>query len=101
RVHERDFLPGRDGLVFVARTGEPLKRGTFRARVWKPSLTRAGLPYTLRFHDLRHSYATWLEMSDVAFDASFGRFWEPEAVTNRVPARWPVFVSPSARHAVV
>ncbi len=28
--------------------------------MWKPALHRAGLPMTLRFHDLRHSYATWL-----------------------------------------
>ncbi|PSK66868.1 Tyrosine recombinase XerD [Micromonospora sp. MH33] len=28
--------------------------------VWKPSLQRAGLPAALRFHDLRHSYASWL-----------------------------------------
>jgi integrase len=60
RLHEKEYPAGEAGLVFVARTGEPLKRGTFRARVWKPSLTRAGLPYSLRFHDLRHSYATWL-----------------------------------------
>src|SRR5262249_12527554 len=60
RLHEKEYPVGEAGLVFVARTGEPLKRGTFRARVWKPSLIRAKLPYTLRFHDLRHSYATWL-----------------------------------------
>ncbi|MEV4119479.1 tyrosine-type recombinase/integrase [Micromonospora sp. NPDC049645] len=35
-------------------------RVTLRARIWKPSLQRAGLPLALRFHDLRHSYATWL-----------------------------------------
>ena len=60
KVHARDFTTGVDGLVFVAKTGEALKRGTFRARVWKPSLDRAGLPASLRYHDLRHSYATWL-----------------------------------------
>ncbi len=58
--HERHYQPGDDGLVFVASTGAPLKRGTFRARIWKPSLQRAGLSATLRFYDLRHSYATWL-----------------------------------------
>ncbi len=30
----------------------------------------------LRFHDLRHSYATWLEMSRIATDASFGKICE-------------------------
>ncbi|WP_243422848.1 tyrosine-type recombinase/integrase [Micromonospora globispora] len=58
--HRQSFETGAEGLIFVARTGEPLKRGTFRARIWKPSLQRAGLPLGLRFHDLRHSYATWL-----------------------------------------
>ncbi|MEH1096631.1 tyrosine-type recombinase/integrase [Micromonospora sp. CPCC 205739] len=58
--HRQSFGTGADGLIFVARTGAPLKRGTFRARIWKPSLQRAGLPLGLRFHDLRHSYATWL-----------------------------------------
>jgi integrase len=28
--------------------------------VWKPARRRAGLPEELRFHDLRHAYATWL-----------------------------------------
>ncbi|RAO23355.1 hypothetical protein MED15_01195 [Micromonospora noduli] len=58
--HQQSFETGAEDLIFVARTGEPLKRGTFRARIWKPSLQRAGLPVALRFHDLRHSYATWL-----------------------------------------
>jgi integrase len=58
--HRRVFGNDDETLVFTARTGQPLKRGTFRARVWKPSLRRAGLPVALRFHDLRHSYATWL-----------------------------------------
>lgn len=58
--HQHAFDPGEEGLIFVTRTGEAIRRGTFRARVWKPSLQRAGLPIGLRFHDLRHSYATWL-----------------------------------------
>jgi integrase len=60
RRHGEDYPPGVDDLIFAASTGAALKRGTFRAKVWKPSLHRAGLPMTLRFHDLRHSYATWL-----------------------------------------
>jgi integrase len=58
--HRHCFGNHDEGPVFTASTGQLLKRGTFRARVWKPSLQRAGLPLALRFHDLRHSYATWL-----------------------------------------
>jgi integrase len=42
------------------RTGTALRRSTFRRRVWVPALAAAGLPASLRFHDLRDSYATWL-----------------------------------------
>lgn len=58
--HARCFGNDGDGLVFTTGTGEAIRRGTFRSRVWKPSLRRAGLSVALRFHDLRHSYATWL-----------------------------------------
>jgi integrase len=60
RAHERAYRVHGQEYVFLTSAGEPLKRGTFRARTWKPSLVRAALPVALRFHDLRHSYATWL-----------------------------------------
>jgi integrase len=47
-------------LVVATRTGTALRRSTFRRRVWVQALAAAGLQPTLRFHDLRHSYATWL-----------------------------------------
>ena len=47
-------------LVLATRTGTALRRSTFRRRVWVAALAAAGVPPTLRFHDLRHSYATWL-----------------------------------------
>jgi integrase len=47
-------------LVFTNSTGGPVGRTSFRARTWKPAVRRAGLLERLRFHDLRHSYATWL-----------------------------------------
>jgi integrase len=36
QLHLRAYPPGDNGLIFVARSGEPLRRGTFRARVWGP-----------------------------------------------------------------
>ncbi len=48
------------GLAFGTRTGTPMRRSNFRRQVWAPAVARSGLPTALRFHDLRHSYATWL-----------------------------------------
>lgn len=52
--------PALTDLVFPTRHGTPMLRGNFRREVWKLALLRAGLRPSLRFHDLRHSYATWL-----------------------------------------
>lgn len=57
--HRRQFPPGEGGRVFGNRDEGPLWRGSFRSRVWKPTVERSGLPVALRFHDLRHCYATW------------------------------------------
>jgi integrase len=46
--------------VFTNSIGGPVGRTSFRTRKWKPAIRRVGLPEQLRFHDLRHSYATWL-----------------------------------------
>jgi len=102
REHLEHWPASTDAPVFANEVGGPLRRTLFRARVWRPSLVRAGYLGTLcadpdggyravwtdrngsvhterfrteaaavshiarhqagglRFHDLRHSYATWL-----------------------------------------
>lgn len=47
------------GLVFPAERGTPLEPRNLH-RHFKLALKRAGLPVTTRFHDLRHSCATFL-----------------------------------------
>jgi integrase len=47
--------------VYANTVNKPLRRTLFRARVGKPTVLRSGLRPSLRFHDLRHSYATWLD----------------------------------------
>ena len=45
-------------LVFPGAGGRPLDLDTFRSRVFRPALLRAGLPPSTRIHDLRHSCAS-------------------------------------------
>lgn len=47
------------GLVFPSEVGTPIS-GRNLLRHFKSVLKRAGLPQTIRFHDLRHSCATFL-----------------------------------------
>jgi integrase len=105
--HKHRYPPNAGGLVFTSRSDAAVRRTTFRAKVWRPSLVRAGLlgkaveagPHKLmahwqddtghewskeftttreaiehivrhahgglRFHELRHSYATWLVSAGV------------------------------------
>jgi len=51
---------GPDALVFTAPMGGPLRERKFLAGVLKPAASRAGLPATLRAHDLRHTAASLL-----------------------------------------
>ncbi|HEY5013463.1 MAG TPA: site-specific integrase [Acidimicrobiia bacterium] len=46
--------PGADELLFVAPEGGPLRRSTFRTRVFDPAVKRAGLD-GMTFHGLRHT----------------------------------------------
>jgi integrase len=60
---EREILDGLwqdHGLVFTSTIGTPLNRHNVFGRSFKPLLNKAGLPHTVRFHDLRHTCATLL-----------------------------------------
>jgi integrase len=61
QVEEREMLAKswRDhGLVFCTQLGTPLNRNNIHSRSFKPLVARAGLPPTVRFHDLRYTLAT-------------------------------------------
>ena len=59
REHQlASVFSGEDELVFT-NTGRPLDGGNIVRREFKPALRRAGLPQ-IRFHDLRHSFASLL-----------------------------------------
>lgn len=46
------------GLVFCSDVGSPVSESNFSARTFKTWLAWAGLPGTIRVHDLRHTFAT-------------------------------------------
>ncbi len=37
-----------------------LRHGAWYGRLWVPALRKAGVPTTVRFHDLRHAHISWL-----------------------------------------
>ena len=49
-----------DGYVFRASTGTPLRWRNFYSQHFKPAVRQAGLPESTRFHDLRHTFASFL-----------------------------------------
>jgi site-specific recombinase XerD len=46
--------------LFANRAGQPISRSSFRSRVWLPAVTATGLDFHVRWHDLRHTHASWL-----------------------------------------
>ena len=51
--------PNKLDLIFPNQSGDPLDRGYVLKNYFSPTLETAGLP-KIRFHDLRHSYASLL-----------------------------------------
>jgi integrase len=55
----RGTVPSIDDFVFTNDEGKPLDAGNLRDRVFRPLLAKASVPM-IRFHDLRHTFATLL-----------------------------------------
>ncbi|MCA1707902.1 MAG: site-specific integrase [Actinobacteria bacterium] len=62
RAHLGDRLLDRDALVFTESDSTPLKFGSFYSQRFKPAVRAVLLEHLhgLRFHDLRHTYASLL-----------------------------------------
>jgi len=67
-AHLRVYAPAPCGLLFTTQAGAALNVANFRNRVWKPAVRALdGVPDQLRFHDLRHAFATLLSADGVPF----------------------------------
>ncbi len=53
------------GLVFPNQVGKTMNASNLSARSFKPLLAKAGLPHSVRLHDLRHTCATVLLSKNV------------------------------------
>ncbi len=83
-------------LVFPSTTGTPMQGPNLERRIYKPTLSRAGLK-PIKFHALRHSFATirlqqgrslmdvsaWLGHSDVGFTAKTYAHYLPNEVDDK------------------
>ena len=59
-------------LVFCTQAGTPLMRRNV-LRAFKTALVRAGLPQSIRFHDLRHSHGTMMMRAGVPLKVASAR----------------------------
>lgn len=58
-AHLERHRPGPEGLVFTTRQGRPIRRHRM-GEVWRAAVKKAGVHGRMRFHDLRHFYASVL-----------------------------------------
>jgi len=49
-----------EDFLFPSETGTPLDCHHLTSRYFKPALKKAGLPKTVRWHDMRHAYASFM-----------------------------------------
>jgi len=59
-AHIQSHALGSADHIWTAAQGGPLSYTNFRRRVWRPAVVASGLDPSLRFHDLRHTCASWL-----------------------------------------
>jgi integrase len=66
--------PSREGFLFTAAEGGPVRHHNFMRRHFYPAVVAADLPAGLRFHDLRHTCAAIL----------IGQGWNPKQIQSRL-----------------
>jgi len=90
-AHLADQPRDLDALVFTAPMGGPLRERKFLHGQLKPAARRAGLPATLRAHDLRHTAASLLIRQGASVKAVQAQLGHKSAVVtlDRYGHLWP------------
>ncbi|NQE89060.1 tyrosine-type recombinase/integrase [Nocardia terpenica] len=73
REYMRRYPRGDRGLIFTNEAGSPLRRGLFRARVWRPALVRAGFLGEVSEVDGRFE-AVWMDNRGEVNSEVFDRY---------------------------
>lgn len=77
-------------LIFVTQKGKPVRHNNFYGRVWRKAalglVSSGGSAFAPRFHDLRHSHATWLLEAGQPVHRVAARLGHDPAVLMRVYA---------------
>lgn len=59
-AHVAQFPPGSDNTIFTTTFGNPVRQNVYSDMIFKPAVSRAGLPGDVTTHALRHHFASVL-----------------------------------------
>jgi integrase len=78
-THTSHYPAGRNGLIFTNTAGGPVSRTAFRARIWRPSLVRAGMLGEITLTGDQFE-ASWIDQQGLPQAARFSR--HDQAITQ-------------------
>ena len=81
-AHLAEYGPGPEGVVLSSPHGSWVRASSWRQRFWNPAVEAAGLQRPLRFHDLRHTHASWLIAEGAHAKAIQGRLGHSSIVVT-------------------
>ena len=81
-AHLAEYGTGPEGVVVSSPQGSWIRAASWWQRFWNPGVEAAGLQRPLRFHDLRHTHASWLIAEGAHAKAIQGRLGHSSIVVT-------------------